>query len=123
VHHAVGGRVGFEASATTVRHLGRALLQEQATLRRGGEQAATAGFLGEELKVLAGFEAEQRELETVLAAGLAVATTAVATMVKIGTISFEKLIGRSTWKCSTRTSAWDFRPSGPTAVMVAVPSD
>ena len=58
--------------------VGDALQQEQAVLRRGGKDAAPARFLHDVLVILCRLEAEQRELEAVLPARLAVAAAGVA---------------------------------------------
>ena len=55
-----------------------ALSSSRLLLGRGGEQAAAAAFLHERCVVELGLEAEQRQREAVLAAGLAVAAAGVA---------------------------------------------
>ena len=61
-----------------MRHLAARLAQEQAERRVGGEDAPAAGLAGDGVEVEVGVEAEQRELEAVLPARLAVARPGVA---------------------------------------------
>src|SRR5262249_48663986 len=67
----------FKALAAAVGHLGASLLQEQTVFRRSRKDAPAAGLAGEGSEIEVGVEAEQGELETILAACLAVAGTGV----------------------------------------------
>src|SRR5262249_15938429 len=66
-----------EALAATVRRLSAGLKQEQAALRGGGENAATAGLVRDGGVGKFRVKAEERELEPVLSAGLAMASACV----------------------------------------------
>src|SRR5262249_13116001 len=72
----VGVRV--HSLAAGVGDLAGGLLQEQAAFGRGREDASAAVLFGQRLEIEFGNEAEQRQREAVLSAGLAVAAAAVA---------------------------------------------
>src|SRR6185436_6139998 len=72
-------RAGLGAAAAAVRHLARRLADQQAPLGTGRKDAAAAGLFDQRVIVGGRIEAEDRELEAVLPAGLAVAAATVAT--------------------------------------------
>ena len=70
--------VGGEPLAAGVRHAAVGLLHQQALARQRQIDAAEADLAREAVMVAVGIEAEQRQVEAVLAAGRAVATAGVA---------------------------------------------
>src|SRR5262249_6734862 len=67
------------APAAALAHAAAGLDQEQAALRGRREQAPAACLLDQGVVIEVGLKTEQRQLEAVLAAGLAVAAARVAT--------------------------------------------
>ncbi len=77
-HQPVSVRVDFHPRAAAVRGCANRLQQQQAPVRRGGKQPSAATFFHQMFEVFSRLEPQQRQLEAVLPAGLAVAAAAVA---------------------------------------------
>ena len=77
-HQSICMRVDLQPRAAAVRHFADRLGQQQAAVGSGRKQPPAAAFLHQVLEVLGWLKAQQRKLEAVLAAGLAVAAAAVA---------------------------------------------
>ena len=75
---AIGGGCGIQPLPAPVRQLAGRLQQQQAAVRSGGEQPASASLLDQVFEILRRLEAQQRQGEPVLAARLPVAAAAVA---------------------------------------------
>ena len=71
-------RLRREAFAALVRHPRERLEQQEARVRRGGINAATAGFAGERLVIPVGRKPAQRELEAILPRELPVTAAGIA---------------------------------------------
>src|SRR5208282_1458069 len=74
----VTGIVGLQTSTAAVRHLAGWLAQQEAVVRRCGKNSPATAFAGDGGVVEVGVKTEERQLEAILAACLAVARTGVA---------------------------------------------
>ena len=77
-HHADKRRAAIEPFTAAMGHGSNRLAEQQAEFRRGRRHTSAAGFVDQVLEILARLEAEQRQLEAVLTAGLAVTGARVA---------------------------------------------